>query len=124
VTNRLMATTTLTGVHDWNRGLMAESAVDGVLSDSFPASDPPSWTSTLTRPNPTPQAESDVLLLVSSDGRTWVQHLASLAAAAGVALLTPVFIVGTSGCTCLARGPRGHRMARGLAETTRQIGFL
>ena len=32
--------------------LAAERALDSVLADSFPASDPPSWTLGITRPQP------------------------------------------------------------------------
>ena len=36
--------------------LAAERALDSVLADSFPASDPPSWTLGITRPQPERQA--------------------------------------------------------------------
>jgi hypothetical protein len=39
-----------------SRRLAAEEAVDAVLADSFPASDPPSWNPGLARPSPTSDA--------------------------------------------------------------------
>lgn len=48
--------------------LAAERALDSVLADSFPASDPPSWTLGITRPQPERQARSDETV-VPHDGR-------------------------------------------------------
>jgi hypothetical protein len=93
------------------RRLAAERAVDSVLADSFPASDPPSWTLGITHPQPEHQATNaeavapdagravDVkadLIDVSSpgaDGRTFLKGLVSLAGAAGIALLVPFVIL-------------------------------
>lgn len=90
-----------------------ERALDQVLADSFPASDPPSWNSGIVRPGPRagvePHAErfeaiadtaaravaSDVLDVSrpSRGDRTFLQGLVSLAGAAGVALLLPFAIL-------------------------------
>jgi hypothetical protein len=92
------------------RRLADDRAVDQVLADSFPASDPPSWNTSIVRPGPRvavePRAErfeaiaetapravaSDVLDVSrpSRGDRTFLQGLVSLAAAAGIALLVPV----------------------------------
>jgi hypothetical protein len=50
------------------QALAAERALDSVLADSFPASDPPSWTLGITRPQPDAPATSDETAL-SQDGR-------------------------------------------------------
>jgi hypothetical protein len=91
--------------------LAAERALDSVLADSFPASDPPSWTLGITRPQPERQATNDEAVapddsrvaLVSEDvidvsrpatnGGTFGKGLVSLAAAAGIALLVPLIIL-------------------------------
>ena len=39
------------------RKLAAERAIDDVLADSFPASDPPSWNPGVVRPDPVDLAE-------------------------------------------------------------------
>ncbi len=93
----------------------AELALDQVLADSFPASDPPSWTLGVARPasfSHTGSAEStDETAIENSDrrsatitsdfidvslpraGRTFIQALVSLAGAAGIALLVPFAIL-------------------------------
>ena len=92
----------------------AERALDQVLADSFPASDPPSWTLGVAQPSSgsTESAESaDVTAKEKRDGdainvksdvidvslprtkRTFLQVLASLAGAAGIALLVPFVIL-------------------------------
>jgi hypothetical protein len=109
----------------------AERAVDQVLADSFPASDPPSWTPGVARPpssGDTESAEStDETALengdrdrVRRDGishpvtkRTFLQGLVSLAGAAGIALLVPFAI--------LLIGLPIALVVRGLAEA---VGWL
>jgi len=85
------------------RGLAAERALDSVLADSFPASDPPSWTLGITRPQPERHGgddspvgtRKDVIDVPRSatDGRTLLMGLMSLAGAAGIALLVPFVIL-------------------------------
>jgi tetrahydromethanopterin S-methyltransferase subunit F len=95
------------------RRLAAERALDQVLADSFPASDPPSWNTGIVRPGPRagvePHAErvdivadtaaravaSDVLDVSrpSNEDRTFLHGLVSLAGAAGIALLLPLSIL-------------------------------
>jgi hypothetical protein len=88
--------------------------LDQVLADSFPASDPPSWTPGVARPGSPGQnlsaesrdgsavesgdralAEVDVAdrSLLRHTGRTFLQGLVSLAGAAGIALLVPFVIL-------------------------------
>jgi hypothetical protein len=103
--------------------LAAERAVDNVLADSFPASDPPSWTLGITRPQPELQVTSDDILVpaerraalarenvidvsrTAANERTFLKGLISLAGAAGIALLVPfvILLIGTP----IALGVRG-----------------
>jgi hypothetical protein len=103
--------------------LAAERAVDNVLADSFPASDPPSWTLGITRPQPELQVTSDDILVPAerraalarenvidvsrpaANERTFLKGLISLAGAAGIALLVPfvILLIGTP----IALGVRG-----------------
>lgn len=99
--------------HEQRRRLAAERALDQVLADSFPASDPPSWNTGIVRPGKRvgvePQAErfeaiantaaravaSDILDVSRPSGgdRTFLRGLVSLAGAAGIALLVPFAIL-------------------------------
>ena len=91
--------------------LAVERAIDDVLADSFPASDPPSWNPGVARPDPGISAFGHEVALVAtsaadagrarsvdvsrpmSTGRTLLQGLVSLAGAAGIALLVPFAIL-------------------------------
>ena len=94
--------------------LAAERAIDDVLADSFPASDPPSWNPGITRlaldgdlahraSGHTPLTDagergnglSDVIDVSrpTRGGRTFLQGLVSLAGAAGIALAVPFVIL-------------------------------
>ncbi len=71
--------------------LAAEQALDEVLADSFPASDPPSWNPGMARPDPGGRDVIDVSR--SRRERTLFQALTSLAGAGGIALLVPFAIL-------------------------------
>jgi hypothetical protein len=94
--------------------LAAERAIDDVLADSFPASDPPSWNPGVARlhfdgdlahgaSGQTPRTDageignglSDVIDVSrpARGGRTFLQGLVSLAGAAGIALAVPFLIL-------------------------------
>jgi hypothetical protein len=103
---------------DRRERLAAERAIDDVLADSFPASDPPSWNPGVTRLNldghlayrsseHTPIVDageranglSDVFDVSrpTREGRTFLQGLVSLVGAAGIALAVPfvILLIGT-----------------------------
>ena len=93
--------------------LAAERAIDDVLADSFPASDPPSWNPGITRlhldgdlahrardRHRSPMRASEVTgsaTSLTSPGQraeaTFLQGLVSLAGAAGIALAVPFVIL-------------------------------
>ena len=94
--------------------LAAERAIDDVLADSFPASDPPSWNPGITRlhfdgnlahraSGQTPRTDageignglSDVIDVSrpARGGLTFLQGLVSLVGAAGIALAVPFVIL-------------------------------
>ena len=96
--------------------LEAERAIDDVLADSFPASDPPSWNPGVSRPEPAASkrhrapwsAPIDASASAMRAGvidvsrpslgeQTFVDALVSLAGAAGIALLVPfaILVIGT-----------------------------
>jgi hypothetical protein len=103
--------------------LAAERAVDSVLADSFPASDPPSWTLGITPPQLEHPATSDKAVAPDDNRvalaganvidvskpttheRTFLKGVISLAGAAGIALLVPfvILLIGTP----VALGVRG-----------------
>ena len=87
--------------------LDAEQALDEVLADSFPASDPPSWNPGIARPKPhgeyfkavaDPSARTGAssridLSRLSGADRTLIQGTVALAGAAGIVLLVPFAIL-------------------------------
>jgi hypothetical protein len=98
------------------RTVDAERAVDQTLADSFPASDPPSWTLGVARPSP-PRRSVDAVGVASASAvsdrpllgvhgtgimvvssaefrqRTLLQNLTSFASAASLSFLVPVVVL-------------------------------
>jgi hypothetical protein len=99
------------GVSERGNRRDAERAIDDVLADSFPASDPPSWNPGVTRPEPAVSLDHRAaqsarmaagsgttpagVIDVSSRSReaTFIDALISLAGVAGIALLVPLAIL-------------------------------
>jgi hypothetical protein len=90
--------------------LAAERAVDEILADSFPASDPPSWNPGIARPQPAggfasaataaqaervrlPKAGVIDVSRPDHDKRTFLRSMGSLFGAAGIAVLFVLGIV-------------------------------
>ena len=120
-------------VEDRRQTLAAERAVDSALADSFPASDPPSWTPGIARPQPSRSADesTDTSVRHGRDvsvtegvidvsrrdgGRTFLQNLLSLAGAVGIALVVPVAI--------LLVGLPIALVVRGIVEAVSWLGAL
>jgi hypothetical protein len=98
-------------IREQRNRLAAERAIDDVLADSFPASDPPSWNPGVTRPKPrvsmhhraaelerlnlsTGGTRAGVIDMSRQVGdRTSIDALISLAGAVGIALLAPFGIL-------------------------------
>jgi hypothetical protein len=99
--------------HDRRKRSAAEQALDQVLADSFPASDPPSWNPGIALLDPAgglerqaerPERIADTAASTGASGiidvsrparagRAFLQGLVSLAGAAGIALLVPFAIL-------------------------------
>jgi hypothetical protein len=89
--------------------LAAERAIDDVLRDSFPASDPPSWNPGIARPDPSvhePAEDTPTIEVRAGAGaidiidvsrphveRTFVQALVSLAGASAISLTVPFVVL-------------------------------
>lgn len=97
-------------ISDRHARLAAEQALDEVLAESFPASDPPSWNPGIARPGPAghltqgvapavdaertlPTADVVAVSRPANADRTFLQAFRSLFGAAGLALLMGVAIL-------------------------------
>jgi hypothetical protein len=112
------------------RPALTAQAIDDILAGSFPASDPPGWTSGIARLAPltsgnagaSTAAPDDTTVVAAQDAddarptqsdRTLAQGLVSLAGATAIALLVPVAILAVGTPVVLA--------LRGAAEA---VGWL
>ena len=77
-----------------NRSPADELAIDAELADSFPASDPPSWTSGIAETRPRAKLRLDPDVVESTGTGPWFQSLTSLAGLLVVVWVVPLFIVG------------------------------
>jgi hypothetical protein len=113
---------TIVGVHarggdltDTRKRLANERAIDEVLTDSFPASDPPSWNSSVARPDLVVRRFGHQVALGEANGadsveggtsvhsvinaarsmteRTFFQGFVSLTGAVGIALMAPFVVL-------------------------------
>jgi len=93
--------------YEWRSRWAADQALDQTLADSFPASDPPSWTPGIAHPNSTigllerahrVETGADAGARTGTAGlnrgdRTFLRGLMSWAGAGGIALLVPFAIL-------------------------------
>ena len=73
-----------------------ERAIDAELADSFPASDPPSWTTGIaeTRPRGKPRVDPQVAHIEESTGAAgWLQPFISLAGVIVLVWAIPLYVV-------------------------------
>ena len=71
---------------------LAERAVDAVLADSFPASDPPSWTPGIAETRPPSERGRVPHLVISTGTPLWFQRVVSVAGLILVVLAFPLLV--------------------------------
>ena len=91
--DRLVPTDTYAGATSVARSLAAERALDTVLADSFPASDPPSWTLGLAEARPSGQPDLDSHREATALP-LWLQRVASFVGLMLVVFAIPFFVLG------------------------------